>query len=357
MPPPILQDFGYDDDGAGNEPKARGMSRVTQALIPRTQRLTAEALNDALNLSAGDVVSKRSGFLIMLTLAGVIAIAGVLTDSTATVIGAMIIAPLGTPILGIAWGIVTGHLRLVVSSILWVLSGVGIVVALGLVFAVFVATPESLATNSQVIGRTSPSLMDLMAALATGFAGGFAMCRKDLSAVLPGVAIAISLVPPLGVVGVCAGQGQWPEALGALVLFLSNVFALVIAGSVVFTMAGYAQDPGSSPTANRRRAYAIVATLAVIIAVPLAANSIASIAVARWSVDIRDTTSAWLADEPDGRIHGAVQWSGLTATISLTTPDGSTPPLEELRTEIGEAIPSYVGVIVDVGQGSELIVQ
>lgn len=333
------------------------MSRLTQTLIPRTQRPSAEALNDSLNLSVGDTLSKRTGFLIMLTLSGVIAIAGVLTDSTATVIGAMIIAPLGTPILGIAWGIVTGHIRLVLSSILWVLSGVGIVVALGLAFAVFVATPESLATNSQVIGRTSPSLMDLMAALATGFAGGFAMCRKDLSAVLPGVAIAISLVPPLGVVGVCVGQGQWVDALGALVLFLSNVFALVIAGSIVFTMAGYARDPGSSPTANRRRAYAVVATLAIIIAVPLAANSIASIAIARWSVEIQNATSDWLEAGAGGHVQGTVQWSGLTATVSLTTPDGSTPPLDELREEVAKAIPSYIGVVVDVGQGTELTVQ
>ena len=223
------------------------MSRITQTLIPPAQRQTVEALNDALDLSYGDALAKRTGFLIMLTLAGTIAIAGVLSDSTATVIGAMIIAPLGTPILGIALGIVTGHLSLVIRSILWVLSGLVDRRRAGTVFTVFVATPESLETNSQVLGRTSPSLMDLVAALATGFAGGFAMCRKDLSAVLPGVAIAISLVPPLGVVGVCAGQGLWSDALGALILFLSNVVALVIAGTIVFTMGGYARDPGSSP--------------------------------------------------------------------------------------------------------------
>ncbi len=234
------------------------MSAFTQTLIPPAQRQSVEALNEALDLSHGDALSKRTGFLIMLTLAGTIAIAGVLSDSTATVIGAMIIAPLGTPILGIALGIVTGHLSLVIRSILWVLSGLVIVVVLGLIFTIFVATPESLETNSQVLGRTSPSLMDLVAALATGFAGGFAMCRKDLSAVLPGVAIAISLVPPLGVVGVCAGQGLWSDALGALILFLSNVVALVIAGSIVFTMGGYARDPSSSPVANRRRAYTVV---------------------------------------------------------------------------------------------------
>ena len=122
-------------------------------------------------------------------------------------------------------------------------------------------------------------------------------------------------------------------------------------------MAGYARDPGSSPTANRRRAYAVVATLALIIAVPLAANSIASVAIARWSVDIQNATTQWVKGDPAAHVHGAVQWSGLTATISLTTPDGSTPPLDELRKTIADAIPSYVGVVVDVGQGTELAVQ
>ena len=332
------------------------MSRFTQTLIPPSQRQTIDGLNDALDLSHGDALSKRTGFLIMLTLSGMIAIAGVLADSTATVIGAMIIAPLGTPILGIALGIVTGHLSLVVRSILWVLTGLVIVVVLGLLFSVFVATPESLATNSQVVGRTSPSLMDLIAALATGFAGGFAMCRRDLSAVLPGVAIAISLVPPLGVVGVTAGQGQWDDALGALVLFLSNVLALVIAGSIVFTMGGYARDPGSSPIANRRRAYIIVTVLAIVVALPLAANSALSIALAKWSVAIQETAVTWL-DEQDGARVYDVEWSGLTATLDVTTDDGSVPPIEDYREALATAVPSYVGVVVDVGQGVEHVVQ
>jgi uncharacterized hydrophobic protein (TIGR00271 family) len=332
------------------------MSRLTQTLIPPSQRQTIEGLNDALDLSHGDTLSKRTGFLIMLTLSGMIAIAGVLADSTATVIGAMIIAPLGTPILGIALGIVTGHLSLVVRSILWVLLGLVIVVVLGLLFSVFVATPESLATNSQVVGRTSPSLMDLIAALATGFAGGFAMCRRDLSAVLPGVAISISLVPPLGVVGVTAGQGQWSDALGALVLFLSNVLALVIAGSIVFTMGGYAREPGSSPIANRRRAYIIVTVLAIVVALPLAANSALSIALAKWSVAIQETAITWLDGQDGARVYD-VEWSGLTATLDVTTDDGSVPPIEDYREALATVVPSYVGVVIDVGQGVEHVVQ
>ncbi|TDN92227.1 TIGR00341 family protein [Microbacterium sp. BK668] len=331
-------------------------SSLVHVLIPPAQRQSAAEVTEALDLGAGDKVSKRSGFLIMLTLAGVIAIAGVLTDSTATVIGAMIIAPLGTPILAIGLGIVTGHLSLVVRGILWVLLGLVIVVALGLLFSLFVATPQSLETNSQVVGRTSPSFMDLIAALATGFAGGFAMCRRDLSAILPGVAIAISLVPPLGVVGVCAGQGLWGDALGALWLFLSNVLALIIAGSIVFTLAGYARDPGSSPGANRRRAYAIVTGLTLIIALPLAANSVVSIALARWSVTIQDAVTEWVEPEPGARVY-AVDWSGLTATVEVDTDDGDTPPVDELREALADVIPSFVGVVLEVGQGVELTVQ
>ncbi|MDR7190958.1 MULTISPECIES: TIGR00341 family protein [Microbacterium] len=332
------------------------LSGMLQALIPPTQRQTAAEVTEALDLGSGDRAGKRSGFLIMLTLAGIIAIAGVLTDSTATVIGAMIIAPLGTPILAIGLGIVTGHLSIVVRSIMWVLLGLVIVIVLGLAFSLFVATPESLETNSQVLGRTSPSFMDLVAALATGFAGGFAMCRKDLSAVLPGVAIAISLVPPLGVVGVCAGQGLWNDALGALWLFLSNVVALVIAGSIVFTLAGYARDPGSSPVANRRRAYVIVTVLAVVVTVPLAVNSVVSVALARWSVVIQDAATDWLSADDGARVYG-VDWSGATGTVAVTTDDGQTPPVDDLREELASVLPSFVGVIVDVGQGVEITVQ
>lgn len=332
------------------------LSAMLQSLIPPTQRQTASEVTEALDLGSGDRAGKRSGFLIMLTLAGIVAIAGVLTDSTATVIGAMIIAPLGTPILAIALGIVTGRLSLVVRSILWVLLGLVIVIVLGLAFSLFVATPESLETNSQVLGRTSPSFMDLIAALATGFAGGFAMCRRDLSAVLPGVAIAISLVPPLGVVGVCAGQGLWADALGALWLFLSNVVALVIAGSIVFTLAGYARDPGSSPLANRRRAYVIVSVLTVIIAIPLVFNSVASLALARWSLSIQDAANDWLADSSGARVYG-LQWTGTTATVTVTTTDGNTPPVDELRDALDSVVPSFVGVVLDVGQGVEVPVR
>jgi uncharacterized membrane protein len=163
-------------------------------------------------------------------------------------------------------------------------------------------------------------------------------------------------VPPLGVVGVTAGQGLWSDALGALVLFLSNVVALVIAGSIVFTIGGYARDPGSSPDANRRRAYVIVTVLAVIISLPLAVNSIVTVALARWSVAIQQTAVDWLQDDQGARVYD-VEWSGLTATVDVTTDDGRVPSIDDLGDMLAGVVPSFVGVVVDVGQGVEYVVQ
>ena len=156
--------------------------------------------------------------------------------------------------------------------------------------------------------------------------------------------------------GVTAGQGQWQDAFGALMLFLSNVVALVIAGSIVFTLGGYALDPSSRREANRRRAYVVVTLLAVIVSVPLAANSIATIALARWSVAIQDAATEWLKEEPGARVYD-VQWSGLTATLDVTTDDGSVPSVDDLDDTLSASIPSFVGVVLDVGQGVEYVVR
>ena len=173
-------------------------------VLPENQRRTLEELSDDLDLRSGDTRAKQSAFWTMLVLSGVIATAGVLADSTATVIGAMIIAPLSTPIMGIALGIVK---RERIRAGRFVLFGAVVVVLIGIV-AAFVVPDIDLQTNSQITSRTSPTVIDLIAAIATGLAGAVGLSRRDVAAVLPGVAIAISLVPPLAVVGICLGEGS-----------------------------------------------------------------------------------------------------------------------------------------------------
>src|SRR5215467_4854153 len=170
---------------------------------------------------------RLSRYWLLLPLSAVIASAGVVSDSTATVIGAMIVAPLMTPILGTVLAVVLADAVNLRRCVILVLAGAAAVVAIGWLMGLFVPYPVVAATNSQVAARVTPRIADLVAALATGSVGSVALARSDVSDALPGVAIAISLVPPLVVVGLTLQSGQPGQCLGALLLFATNVVAIL----------------------------------------------------------------------------------------------------------------------------------
>ena len=93
-------------------------------------------------------------------------------------------------------------------------------------------------TNSQITGRVTPRLLDLVVALAAGTAGAFAMSRDDVADSLPGVAVSIALVPPLCVVGISLSAGEWDHTWGALLLFLTNLLSILLAGGAIFALLG-----------------------------------------------------------------------------------------------------------------------
>lgn len=326
------------------------MSSLRQRVLPTHQVRDADDLVDRLDLLAGDRASKVSAFWTMLALAAVIAVAGVLADSTATVIGAMIIAPLSVPIMGVAIGVVRGQGGLVGRSLAMVAGGTALVVLVGYLASLLLPSTTSLLTNGQVLGRTSPGLLDMVAALATGFAGAVGLARKDVSDVLPGVAIAISLVPPLGVVGVCLGQGLYALALGALVLFASNVVALVLAGTLVFSACGY----GASAVAGfrRRRAYVAITAGALLVVVPLAANTAATVLIAVWTHRVQDAATAWVEQVPGGRVVDVTVQSA-TAVVQVEAP-GTLPDTSQLVASLAGQVPDGVEVVVDGGVGQRV---
>lgn len=165
---------------------------------------TLPELQDALFLNLGDVPGKMFRFLLVLS--AIIATAGILADSTATVIGAMIIAPLGMPIMGTGLAVVTSDGRRVWTSAALAIGGAAAVVLLGAILASAAPELQAITANGQVTSRTAPSIVDLIAAIATGFAGSYGLARRDISDIMPGVAIAISLVPPLAVAGITASE-------------------------------------------------------------------------------------------------------------------------------------------------------
>lgn len=325
-------------------------------VVPRSQRRSLENLSDQLNLDTGDTHAKRSSFWVMLTLSGVIAIAGIMNDSTATVIGAMIIAPLAVPILGMGLGIVTGDVKAIYRSFGYVGVSVVIVVLMGALAVWLLPGTDTVLQSSQVTGRTSPGLLDLVAAFATGFAGSIARARKDLGDVLPGIAIAISLVPPLGVVGVCIGSGAWELAFGALLLFISNVVALVIASTVVFLWVGYPREEfAAHPGPRGRRAYRVLAVSAVFVALPMLANTVLTTLQAYYVQEVRNETVSWLEDTPGAHVED-VQVAGTDVVITVLAP-ATLPDTDELKTRVHEVVPVDLPVIVEHSVGERTTIE
>ncbi|HIK32998.1 MAG TPA: TIGR00341 family protein [Oscillatoriales cyanobacterium M59_W2019_021] len=175
-------------------------------------------------------------FCLLLTLSSTIATLGLLANSVATIIGAMIIAPLMGPMVGMAYAMVVGNRRLLRRSFLTALTGVILTIVTSAAIAYTIGLR---AVGSEILARANPTLIDLGVALAAGAAGSFANSRRSIADALPGVAIAVALVPPLSTIGIGIALGQQSLAVGALLLFLTNFTAIVFSGALVFLLQRY----------------------------------------------------------------------------------------------------------------------
>ncbi|MEE8376079.1 MAG: DUF389 domain-containing protein [Acidimicrobiia bacterium] len=187
----------------------------------------------------GDIGPRRlSRFFALMGFATGIAAFGIIGDSTAVVIGAMLVAPLMTPLMGTSLAMVMGWPRRAFMSGGVALGGILVAIGLSVLFGWMYGPDISTVANSQVASRIGPTVVDLAIAIAAGGAGAFALSRPDVSDSLPGVAVAIALVPPLAVVGLMISQAEWSAASGALLLFVTNLVAILLVGGGVFILTG-----------------------------------------------------------------------------------------------------------------------
>jgi uncharacterized hydrophobic protein (TIGR00271 family) len=266
--------------------------------MPTITSADVDRITSAVFIDASPRSRSSTRFWGLLVLAAVIATAGIIADSTATVIGAMIVAPLMTPILGVAVGLVLADRLPLLRSMALVLLGALAVIVVAYLIAALEHPADAYLSNGQVAARISPRLIDLVAALATGLVGAFALVRSDISDTLPGVAIAISLVPPLAVVGVLLEVQRYADAAQALLLFGTNVAAIVATGTAVLLV--YRLRPAAQaadyPVGRLRGAsLAVVALMLVVVVVPLAIGSANVARDQRLAATARPVAEAWAA--------------------------------------------------------------
>ncbi len=211
-------------------------------------------------------------YFFFVVLSGAIATLGLINDSAAVIIGAMVVAPLMSPILGVGLGSITADAKLARDAASALIRGALISILLAALLTLanlyLPIVPSLIEIPNEVISRTQPTPNDLIIALAGGLAAAYALSQPQLSAALPGVAIATALMPPLSVIGIGIALGRWDIAGGATLLFITNAVTIAFAATLVFFLEGFTprfiREKGKLP-----RSLLIAALLTAILLIPL----------------------------------------------------------------------------------------
>ncbi len=214
-------------------------------------------------------------FFVLVVLSCMIATFGLLINSAATIIGAMLVAPLMSPILGLGLASIKGDTTLVRSASTALLRGA----LVAMVISILITLTNSLLPfislqdlPSEVLSRTRPTPFDFGVALAGGLAATFALIQPQLSAAMPGVAIATALMPPLCTVGIGIALGRWDVAGGAFLLFITNAVTIAASASLLFFIMGFS-PPGRNAEGRLPRSLLVSLTFSGLLLLPLGYQS------------------------------------------------------------------------------------
>lgn len=204
-------------------------------------------------------------YLTLMVLATLLALTGLFADSAPVIIGAMILAPLMSPIISFAMGVLRQDDQLIIESGRSLLLGIGLALTCATLMTWLIPLWS---INDQIAARLSPTLLDLGVAIISGVAGAYAHSRAEVAKSLAGVAIAVALVPPLAVAGIGIGWFDWGVFWGAFLLFLTNLAGIVLAAALTFMVLGF------SPFKLARRGLIVSLVVVVLISIPLASSFI-----------------------------------------------------------------------------------
>jgi uncharacterized hydrophobic protein (TIGR00271 family) len=214
---------------AGSPIKNRAVGFVEgsiERLVPQIDRENRVALVDRIQSSS----RWDFDFFTLMALSTTIAAVGLIQNSAAVVIGAMLVAPLMTPLLGLGLSLVQGNPVLARISTRAILLGLFVALMVGVIVGLL--TPGFVEPTREMLGRGRPGALDLIVAFASGLAAAYASARPGLLAALPGVAIAAALVPPIATAGLALSLGNLDLAFNAFLLFVINTVVIVLASTI-----------------------------------------------------------------------------------------------------------------------------
>lgn len=217
-------------------PKGEMQSLLIAGKVPLFKKANDEDIKETL-LGIKENAKADSIFVTLIILSTLLATVGIFQDSIPSVIGAMILAPLMAPIISLSMGAARSDRRVIKSSMITIAIGVANVLFFSAILTFFM--PLDIVT-SQISSRINPNILDLFIAIFSGIAGAYASAKEEVAKSLAGVAIAVALVPPLCVTGIGLGWGDLDIIYGSFLLFMTNLFGMVLAASLTFIILGFA---------------------------------------------------------------------------------------------------------------------
>jgi uncharacterized hydrophobic protein (TIGR00271 family) len=212
--------------------KFASLKKTLYKLLPHVSNEKRQLLERELSADANWSIN----YIFCTVCACLIATFGLISNSTAVIIGAMLIAPLMLPLRALAFAACEGDFRLFRKALLSIIGATILALFLSFLLGIIAHSP---ATGSEILARTRPNLIDLGIAITAGGMSGFGKVRSGISDTLAGTAIAVALMPPLCVVGLALSQSYYPFALGAFLLYITNLLGISLACMLVFIFAGY----------------------------------------------------------------------------------------------------------------------
>lgn len=283
-------------------------------------------------------------YLVLVVASCLIATLGLLENSAAVIIGAMIVAPLMGPIQSFAYAGLDGDTELLRNSIVAVAIGSLIAVGLSWVVASIVSLP---AYGSEVLARTRPNVLDLGIAIAAGGVAGYARVRPSIANTVAGTAIAVALMPPLCVAGLLLGARSWHEALGSLLLFGTNFLGIALACMLVYLISGRLE---------RRSHYALIVTavVAVVLTFPLVASFLEIARESQIEAQIREELLTNTVTFKRTRLVGATfDWNADPLQLRLEVRSRSAISVSQVRdleTFLERRVHRPVALVLDVSR-------
>lgn len=278
-------------------------------------------------------------YYVLLGISELIAAFALIIGSDATLIGANVVAPLMTPIIGISLGLMRGDLRLLRTALLaefgGALLGVALVYLLGRMPFWGDPTPSLLA-------QTQPTLIDLLVAALAGFAGVLAMVDERISPALPGVAIATALNPPVAAIGLCLAFGAYGGAWGAFLLFFANVLAILAVAAVLFLIAGFVTSAEIGSFGGLARRFAPAAIALVLVSILLTKYLVGMVGNIHTRRAITAVLDEELAHEPStalADVDFSREKEGLDVLAQVRTPRVPAPDrVQEIQDALGRRL-------------------